>query len=167
MAVPGFREIWSCDFEFRADPGERPWPVCMVAHEVGSGTEIRLWRDELLALRKAPFDTGKNSLFVTYYGSAEISCFLELDWPLPTNILDLLTEFRCMTNGLGGSASLLSALAYYKIPAAVNAGEKDAMRNLVLHQTEWSEQQKRDVLDYCASDVIALAALYRRMVQDD
>ena len=25
-----FREIWVADFEFRADPGERPWPVCMV-----------------------------------------------------------------------------------------------------------------------------------------
>ncbi len=135
----------------------------MVAREVGSGTEKRLWRDELLALKKAPFDTGKDSLLVAYYASAEIGCFLEFDWPLPTNILDLFTEFRCATNGLGGNASLLAGLAHYGIPGAVNAGEKDAMRNLVLRQTEWSEQQKRDILDYCATDVMSLAALFRRM----
>jgi DNA polymerase I len=164
--VSRFREAWAVDYEFRADPGERPWPVCMVAHEVGSGTEIRLWRDELLALKKAPFDTGKDSLFVAYYASAEIGCFLELGWPLPSNILDLFTEYRCTTNGFGGNASLLAALAHYNIPAAVNAGEKDAMRNLVIRQTEWTEQQKQDILDYCASDVVSLAALYRRMGQN-
>jgi DNA polymerase I len=158
-----FSQIWACDFEFRADPGERPWAVCMVAREVGSGTEITLWRDELLALKRAPFDTGKDSLFVAYYASAEIGCFLELDWPLPTNILDLFTEFRCATNGLGAQSSLLAALAHYRIPAAINAGEKDKMRKLVLQQTEWSEQQKREISDYCASDVVSLAALYRRM----
>jgi hypothetical protein len=45
-----FREIWCADFEFRADPGERPWPVCMVAREFYSGREIRLWREDLLAM---------------------------------------------------------------------------------------------------------------------
>src|SRR6478609_6305422 len=42
-----FAEIWCADFEFRADPGEHPWPVCMVAQELKTGEVIRLWRDEL------------------------------------------------------------------------------------------------------------------------
>ena len=57
-------------------------------------------------MRQAPFDMGKDSLFVAYYASAEINCFLVLGWSLPIHILDLFTEFRCMTNGLptiGGS----------------------------------------------------------------
>jgi DNA polymerase family A len=161
--MSGFSQVWTCDFEFRADPGERPWPVCMVAREVGGGAEIRLWRDELLLLKKAPFDTGRNSLFVAYYASAEIGCFLELGWPLPSSILDLFTEFRCIRNGIGGQASLLAALAHYGIPAAVNAGEKDKMRDLVLAQTSWTDQQKHDILAYCASDTAALAPLYRAM----
>lgn len=46
--VSSFREIWCVDFEFRADPGERPIPVCMVALEMKSGRELRLWRGDLL-----------------------------------------------------------------------------------------------------------------------
>ena len=49
-----FAEIWCADFEFRADPGEHPWPVCMVAQELKTGKVIRLWRDELLTLRLPP-----------------------------------------------------------------------------------------------------------------
>ena len=61
-----FRECWACDFEFRADRGERPWPVCMVARELHTGREIRMWRGELTTLRCAPFNTvwtlqGKNT----------------------------------------------------------------------------------------------------------
>ena len=94
-----FREIWVADFEFRADPGEHPWPVCMVAEEVKTGRVIRLWRNELLALRRAPFDVGPNALFVAYFASAEFSCFLELGWQLPENVVDLYAEHRNETNG--------------------------------------------------------------------
>jgi hypothetical protein len=72
-----FREIWVADFEFRADPGERPWPVCLVAEEAKSGQVIRLWRDELLALREAPFNVGPDNLFVAFFASAEFGCFLQ------------------------------------------------------------------------------------------
>jgi DNA polymerase I len=71
-----FCEIWCADFEFRADPGEHPWPVCMVAQEVRTGKVIRLWRNELLALSHAPFDVGRGALFCAYFSSAEFSCFL-------------------------------------------------------------------------------------------
>lgn len=89
-----FREIWCVDFEFRADPGERPWLVCMVAQEVKTGRVVRLWRNELLALNRAPFEVGTDALFVAYFGSAEFGCFLELGWPLPLNVLDLFVEHR-------------------------------------------------------------------------
>lgn len=63
-ALSSFREIWCVDFEFRAPPGERPWPVCMVAREMLSGRLIRLWRDDLVAARRPPFDCGSETLFV-------------------------------------------------------------------------------------------------------
>jgi hypothetical protein len=62
-----FKEIWGIDFEFRAPPGERPIPVCMVAREIRSGRLIRLWQDELDALGRPPFDIGPESLTVVYY----------------------------------------------------------------------------------------------------
>ena len=42
-ALHYYREIWLVDFEFRAPPGERPEPLCMVAREWRSGRTIRLW----------------------------------------------------------------------------------------------------------------------------
>src|SRR4029079_1316070 len=98
VAMLPFRELWCVDFEFRSDPGERPWVVCMVAQELISRRQIRMWRDELLALKKAPFNTGPDAVLVAYYASAELGCFLELGWPLPVNVVDLFAEHRVATN---------------------------------------------------------------------
>ena len=49
-----FREIWACDFEFTAPEGERPKPLCMVAIEMRTGREVKLWADELTRLHEAP-----------------------------------------------------------------------------------------------------------------
>jgi DNA polymerase I len=164
-SVP-FREAWFVDFEFRADPGERPWPICMVAREMRSDREIRLWRDELLALRLAPFDTGSNSILVAYSASAELGCFLELGWPLPINVLDLLVEHRVETNGLilPGSGSLLDALALRGV-AHIDAGHKEAMRKLAMENWSWTDEERRALLEYCATDVAGLTALLPKMAR--
>jgi hypothetical protein len=77
-ALLAFREVWLVDFEFQASAGEHPRPVCMVARELRTGRLVRLWRDDLVALRRSPFDCGPDSLFVAYYASAELGCFLAL-----------------------------------------------------------------------------------------
>src|SRR5215472_10543873 len=95
-ALP-YREVWAVDFEFRAEPGENPEPVCLVAWELHSGHKLRRWRDEFGA--NPPYPTDANTLFVAYYASAEIGCHLALGWPVPERVLDLFTEFRNLTNG--------------------------------------------------------------------
>ena len=159
-----FCECWVCDFEFRADPGERPWPVCMVARELHTGQEIRLWRGELLRLCAAPFNTAADAVFVAYFASAELGCFLELGWPLPVNVVDLFVEHRCETNGMPVTCGdgLIGALALRGL-AHLDAGEKDAMRRLVLDNRTWSGAEQVAILNYCASDTTALAALLPRM----
>jgi hypothetical protein len=77
-------EVWVVDFEFRSEEGGRPEPVCLVAEEYRSGRVIRLWRDDMLRLRRAPFDTGPNSAICAYFASAEIGCFLASAGPHPT-----------------------------------------------------------------------------------
>jgi hypothetical protein len=155
-----YREIWAVDFEFIAADGARPEPVCMVARELRSGRSMRLWRDELLTRRQPPFDVGAEALFVAYYASAELGCFLALGWPMPVRILDLFAEFRASTNGLSlpCGAGLLGALQWHGLDAMA-AGEKTAMRDLVLHGGPWSKDERRAILDYCQADVEALAAL--------
>jgi len=123
-ALP-FREIWAVDFEFVAPPGEQPDPVCMVARELRSGRLLKLWRQELRELGAAPFDTGSGSLFVAYFASAEIGCFLALGWPVPERILDLFTEFRAEMNGTQLSPAIvllarLPTLAYRPLAAKTN-----------------------------------------------
>jgi hypothetical protein len=119
-----------------------------------------MWRNELLALRRAPFDTGADSALVAYYASAELGCFLELGWPLPTNVIDLFAEHRVETNGqkLPCGSDLLGALAIRGL-AHIDAGEKEVMRQLVMGQRQWAETERRSILEYCASDVAGLIAL--------
>ncbi len=95
-----FKQIWCVDFEFYAPDGERPDPLCLVARELRTGREIRLWQDELRQLSTPPYPIDEDSLIVTYYGSAEAGCHQALGWEPPARHLDLFTEYRVSTNGL-------------------------------------------------------------------
>jgi hypothetical protein len=112
-ATTPFRHVWCVDFEFQCEDGERPRPICMVAKEVFTGETRRLWRDDLLRLKEAPFESGSDAVMVAYLASAELGCLLQLGWPLPHNVLDLYVEHRVHTNGrhLPTGNGLLGALA--------------------------------------------------------
>ena len=94
-----FREMVAVDFEFTALPGDRPVPVCLVAHELCSGRRFRVFQHEFGPA--PPYATGPDVLFVAYYASAELGCYRALGWPMPERVLDLFIEFRDRTNGLG------------------------------------------------------------------
>ncbi|MEI6559499.1 MAG: DNA polymerase [Rhodospirillaceae bacterium] len=160
-----YREIWAADFEFVAPDGERAAPVCMVARELRTGRLIRLWRDELLAMPSPPYGTGPDTLFVAYFASAEMSCHLALGWPTPDRLLDLFVEFRASTNGHSTPAGqgLLGALVAHGLDA-IAADEKHDMRQLIMGGGPWSEAQRIAILDYCQSDVDALARLLPAML---
>ena len=156
-ALDQFRAVWLVDFEFSAPPGERPIPVCLVAREYRSGRTIRLWQD---ALRAPPFEVGPEDLFVAYYASAEIGCHLALEWPLPERVLDLYVEFRARTNGLPTphGRGLLGALLWYGLDA-MDAAEKDEMRDLAMRGGNYDAAEKDALLKYCESDVDVLERL--------
>jgi hypothetical protein len=158
-----FETIWALDFEFIAEPGALPAPVCMVARELGSSRLLRLWQDELPAA--PPFPLDDSTLVVAYYASAELGCFLQLGWPLPTRVLDLFVEFRRATNGIAlpEGRGLLSALSYHDIPA-ITAEQKHEERELVMRGGPWSVAERRRILDYCQTDVDPLGALLERML---
>jgi DNA polymerase I len=158
-----FREVWALDFEFISESGARPVPVCMVARELGSGRLIRLWQDDFRT--EPPFPVDDQTLFVAYFASAEIGCFLALGWPVPTRLLDLYVEFRNATNGIAlpEGRGLLSALSFHGI-VAITAAEKHDERALVMRGGPWSAPERRRILDYCQSDVDALGPLLERML---
>jgi hypothetical protein len=124
----------------------------------------RVWLDGP-APPRPPYGTGDDVLFVAYYASAELCCHLALGWPTPLRVLDLFAEFRCMTAGLPvpSGNSLLGALAYFGLPA-IDAAEKESMRALALRGGPYNADEKRALLDYCQSDVDALARLLHSML---
>jgi hypothetical protein len=160
-----FGEVWMVDFEFSQPVGGQPEPVCMVAIEFTSGRTIRLFKDELCRRgNEPPYLVSPNSLVVSYYAIAELSCHLALGWPQPVCVLDLYAEFRNLTNGLEKPAgnSLLGALAWFGIDI-MDAVEKDAMRELAMRGGPWSADERAALLAYCERDVIALQKLFERM----
>jgi DNA polymerase I len=159
--LDAFREIVAADFEFAVTPGNRPVPVCLVAHELKSGRRFRIWQDQFgLA---PPYATGPDVLFVAYYASAELGCYRVLNWKMPERILDLFCEFRARTNGFETGRSLLNALAHFGLDS-IGASEKTEMRDLVLRGGPWSETERTAILDYCESDVLALERLLPAML---
>src|SRR5262245_51909466 len=158
-----FHEIVVADFEFAVTFGNRPEPVCLVAHELRSGRRSRIWQDQFGPV--PPYATGPNVLFVAYYASAEFGCYRVLDWPMPERILDLFVEFRVRTNGLDTPAGngLLGALSYFGLDG-MGGEEKDEMRALVLRGGPWGEDEREAILDYCEADVRALGRLLPAML---
>jgi DNA polymerase I-like protein with 3'-5' exonuclease and polymerase domains len=179
-----FREAVTGDFEFRTTPGGLPHVVCVVFRELCSGRELRFWRDDLLRMCAPPFDIERD-VFVGFYTSAEISCFLQLGWKLPHHVIDLLIEHRCLTNGRqlkherlktasqsgktyksNGRDTLLNALAIRGL-AHIDVDTKDAMRDLILSKEpeKMTPEERARILDYCASDVVGTEALLRYMLE--
>jgi DNA polymerase I len=159
--LPMFREVVVVDFEFTTLPGERPVPVCMVAHELRSGRVFRVFQEQFLPA--PPYATGPDVLAVAYYASAELGCYRALGWPMPERILDLFTEFRDRTNGWGQAARLIDALIYFGFDP-MDAVEKKGMQEAIGSDTWRGRYTPEQILNYCESDVLALGRLLPAML---
>jgi hypothetical protein len=165
MKLATMDEIVFIDFEFIAEPGERPKSVCMVAAEQKSGRMFRVWLEDG-APNAPPFAIGPGVLAVSYYAVAELSCFLALGWRLPRLVLDLYAEFRVATNGLSHGRGLLDALRWYNLDG-IEPTQKDRLRKRILSGGPYRAEERNAILDYCQSDVKALPELCWRMVGED
>ena len=156
--------VWAVDFEFTAPPGHRPTPLCVVARELHTGQLVRQWLDGT-ATPEAPYGTGGDTLLIAYTASAEWNCHLALGWPMPRRVLDLYAEFCNLTSGTRPPAGrgLLGALAYYGLPA-LEAVEKKNLRALAMRGGPYSPTEQAALLDYCQTDVDALAKLLPAML---
>jgi hypothetical protein len=163
--LESFAEIWCVDTEYSAPTGHRPTPICLVAQELRSGRQLRLWFDQLAQLRAAPFRTDDRALFVAYAAAAEFSVFHALGWPAPARTLDLFFEFRALTNGLQtpSGSGLLGAMVYHGLPV-MEAAEKESMRQLAIRGGPFTDAEREALLAYCAEDVAALARLLPAMM---
>ncbi len=168
------------DFEYGtgATGADPPSPRCVVAKEIFSQTTTRLWLDGRGGER-FPFPLDDRTLYVAYYLPAEINCHIAMGWPIPCRAIDLFVEFRWMMNGLNpaitdehkrvlgrsGRFSLLNAMYSFGLASdAVDAGHKDNMRDLSLRGGDYSHEERRELLAYNETDVVALEKLLPRML---
>jgi hypothetical protein len=145
---------WHGDFEFqREDNRELPVPVCFTALEIGTGRQIRLFGEELMRFREAPFPTGPGACFVAYASGAEAACFAVLGWKFPANVIDPYAEHLLDLNGRPDrrehDAALLSAVTRHGLPARP-VEYKEAMRNMIRFQGIKADRQS--ALTYCMED---------------
>jgi hypothetical protein len=168
LDLKAFPQVWVADAEYRQPPGERPDIHCLVARELWSGQTLRLWYDELARLRRPPHAVGPGALFVAYNALAELACYLALGWPLPACVLDLLVEFRWLTNGTSwreGEESkhkLIHAALYFNMNP-MDVAEKSQLQALAIRGKPFTEEERRNLIAYCERDVLATTELLRRM----
>jgi hypothetical protein len=163
--LSGFSEIWLHDFEFVAQPGERPDVVCLVAHELRSGRILKLWCDQFDL--EPPYRTDASALFVSFVANAELACHLKLGWPLPRRVLDLNPIFRNVTNGRFApeGKGLVGAMRWYGLDS-IGAKLKDAMQKRIMSGWPFSADERQRILDYCESDVDALRRLLPKLLAE-
>ncbi len=173
FAALGITEIWLVDFEYGTGPNRRPIPVCMAALELITGKVIRFWMTELTSLTRAPFNVGKDALFVAYAAAAEMDCFLELKWPVPYNILCMWTEYIMVTNGKlkrpQNKTGLIHAQTYYR-QAAIAFEEKEEMRDLAQYIAaggSHTDQDRHDLQRYNFEDIDGMRNLIPPMMEED
>jgi DNA polymerase-1 len=166
------REIWIVDTEFYPGrglanggrEGDLMTPVCLVALELRSGRLVKLWQDDFGPFPPYRLDT--DACVITYVGGAEFGTHIAVGWGQPACALDAYVEFRHLTNDGNiksgdrekGFYSLDGALRHFGGNGIDTAHKKD-MRDRILQGPPFTLQERRDILDYCHSDVEALARL--------
>ena len=172
------REIWVYDTEFYPGrglnnggrDGDLPTPVCVVACEMRTACLLCLWQDEFG--RDPPFSLGPDVLVIAYFNTAEFGTHLALGWGQPACSLDAYAGIRLTTNGTAGSRSATAIRILTASAARCSISTKTPsiprpkrdMRNRILQGPPFSDEERIAILDYCQSDVDALARLVPHLI---
>jgi hypothetical protein len=153
------------DFEYFAPAGCNPRPICVawICPTTGESGTRWLWDEP----QPCPFSMSAGTVLLSYNIAAEVSCFLALGWPRPTNVIDLWLEYGQVCN-----VWPIEAPAWKQRKAPVKKPRKgllDAMRAYGLEATPsnvkahfqtraqegppWSAEDREQMPTYCLDDV--------------
>jgi DNA polymerase I len=160
------------DFEYYAPAGCNPRPICVawICPTTGDSGTQWLW-DEPPS--RPPFPMTVETVFVSYNIAAEVSCFLALNWPRPTNVIDLWLEYVQHLNVWPVKAPEWKPKR--APPKKPRKGLLDAMRAFGLDATPsevkahfqqraqegppWSDEDRTQMPVYCLDDVKMIVRL--------
>lgn len=146
-------------------------PVSLSCKEYRTGAEIGpLNRNEILKLRRAPFDTAR-ALMTSYSIVAELGCFKVLDLPFPENVLCTYFETCAAINGLDIAGlqkkrpKLSEACDLFGIEHTVTRASKDILYETVLEHENYTEEQWRVIAEGNRADVLLESMLLGVLAQ--
>jgi DNA polymerase family A len=168
----GIKRVVTIDTEFRLDENYRQHVVCLVAHEWPCGRIRRIWLDDNQQPIQLP--CGDDTLWVSFVATAELRSMLALEQALPKRVLDLYVENRWLHNFQESREertrkkeekyySLVTTLRRFGCDSMA-AEEKEEMIELILRGGPYTEQQKKDIVDYCETDTNGLDALLPKIL---
>jgi DNA polymerase I len=129
-----FTSVWVVVFTATEIPSERIQPLFCVATDLGSGRSVEFATPLSQAPRTAPYPLTPRTLIVTINVPRLVGCHLALGWSVPERIVDLMVEWKCITNRRTGSAvgGLSGALLWFGCSpsgALADSGSPDQMRH--------------------------------------
>jgi DNA polymerase-1 len=159
------------DFEYYAPPGCNPKPICVawICPTTGESGTRWLW-DEL---QPCPFPITVETILLSYNIAAEVSCFLALGWPRPSNVIDLWLEYGQVCNVWPAKApewkprrtpikkprkGLLDAMRGYGLDATPSE-VKAHFQQRAQQGPPWSDQDRAEIPTYCLDDVRMIVRL--------
>lgn len=154
-----FDRVLMVDTEFQQPDGENPSVHCVVVKDIADGQQYRYWT--VNGHEMPDYLSSHRNLIVCYSASAEWRAFAALGWDVNCEVLDLWVVFRCLTNGLPEirRTSQIAALSIFGMKGCAQ-GRKETMRTLAIRGAPFTEQEKADLLEYCAQDVEDLTRLF-------
>lgn len=153
--MPNNKPFYAVDFEYRHVTGEKPIPHCCVFENLST------WEIERYFIEPGmpcPIPDLHNCIVIAHNLAAEASCFDALNWPMPTQGLCTLAEFRNLTNGTGQKCNLGAVCNYFNVPFT-EPSKKESMRDLAIRGGPFTPQEEEDLLNYCEDDVRGLSAI--------
>jgi hypothetical protein len=127
-----------------------------------TGRTIELWQDELGPF--PPYRLDGDAIFFSYMLSADFGAHIVLGWGQPAHAICPYVEFRHLTNDARirsgdrekGFYSLAGALRYFG-DDGIDRAQKDDVRDRIVAGPPFNTEERQTILDYCRSDVMALA----------
>jgi DNA polymerase family A len=163
------RQIIFSDSEYTPRNGDLPKVICVVSKNLATGEVWRTWREECYARPAAPYPCDDSAILVSFNAMAELVTHLSLGWLLPPLVIDLMAEYRRLTNKDFGkhsrvpAFSLVDALHRFNLTHLVPVDKSRWQQRCIDGDTFESPEDRVGLLNYCEQDVLSTEGLWNAM----
>ena len=142
--------------------------VCFVYQDVFNPKDVFKYWTADKRFNDPPFDF-RRCLIIPFKAVAEGHSWLHLLQGMPNNIWDTYVEnarlYKTFRSGKG-ALDLLTTAQHYGITEVMTKEHKTEMRNMVIDNETYTEEQREQILDYCLDDVELTRKVFIEQVKD-